>query len=140
MPLRITIYSFYGTELWGTYRYRTVDVDSYYIASTASYYEPLLQLLSAVPNSLISLKFKAPRRPRYLTKEKRKIYESVSMKVVQKLCKMLSENKDNSKLQSMVLDRIVLPKKAKDFLTFIFGYNDKFHYNRKNHRYDLRFN
>eukprot|EP01083_Nonionella_stella_P000103 288_1 len=124
---------------WNGYSQWTIrQADATCIPIEASYCEPILKLLSALPNSLTSFKFTAPRYKTNTTEQQRKIREHQSMKVAQKLCKMLSDKSDSLQLQSVVLDRFILTKKAKDFLRFIFGFNNKFQY-FKNGKYYLNF-
>eukprot|EP01083_Nonionella_stella_P035687 97332_1 len=103
-----------------------------------SYYEPIFKLLSSLPDSLERLNLKPPGYYTGDRKERRQIRETESLRLVQRLCQILSEKTDTYNLESLSLQRIDLQKKAKNFLLFIFGFNNKFHF--QDNTYYLSFN
>eukprot|EP01083_Nonionella_stella_P035686 97328_1 len=97
------------------------------------YCRSILRLLSNLPRSLSTFKLKTPilyRPARNVEQTEWEIWNTESMKLVHKLCEMLSERTD-SNLKSIVLDNILRfpPKKAKEYLMFMFGFNNKFYFN-----------
>ena len=70
-----------------------------------------------MPKALESLELTIPYLD-HLTIDRK---EALSM--VKQLSKMLSENTADSKLETIVLDKVRFRTEFKDFLTFVFGYN-----------------
>merc|ERR1712154_262651 len=90
----------------------------------ASYFEPILNILSNLPTSTKKFKFQFPW---YQSSniEQSKIKEIESTKLVKKLCEMVSEKNKTPKLETIIFKNLNLSTKPKNFLLFFFGYNDK---------------
>ena len=95
------------------------------ITMQESYMSPLINIISNLPKSLICLDFELPT---YYPSES-KIKKIESEKLVKALCRLLAEKDNNNypsnALQSIILKNIDLAKTAKEYLLFIFGFNDK---------------
>ena len=88
----------------------------------SSYFDPIINILSKLPKSLISLQLKPPKYD--IKSFKMGIVEKESMKLVNKLCDFITRPND-SDLQWITLNKVQLSKQAKDFLIFMFGFNNK---------------
>eukprot|EP01084_Bolivina_argentea_P055500 101738_1 len=120
-------YKILSKTSWGRCRYWWREYEQgWWIKPTVKvkplYFQSIINLLSKLPKSLRSLNIKPPGYASCSDKIQNKIKQNESMRLVQKLCELLSENND---LESIVLDKVKLYRKAKDFLIFMFGYNNK---------------
>ena len=117
------------------YRWRLTKSDESYhysVFSNAPHFAPIVQLLSKLPPALEELKLIIPHYDS--VKDKR----TESILLVKHLIKILSEKKGDSKLQSIVLDKIKLCNQNKNHLLFMFGYNNNIHI-QGNDKYHLYF-
>ena len=97
------------------------------IKLSASYLEPMVLLLSNLPKSLQSLTVCSPSYRGY----NQKIKDMECKKLVNKFCQILSEQDEESKLETIVWDNFKLTLEAKDFLVFMFGFNNNISFHKR---------
>ena len=104
--------------------------------------DPVLKLLSNLPPSLKHMSLGHPKYccPHTMSeKQKQNIKQAESKRLVNKLCALLPEfyNHDGAKeekmklnLESIHLSNINLSKDERQYLIFMFGYNNRFHFDK----------
>ena len=88
------------------------------------YMNPVINLLGALPKSLIECKISLPRYNANIIGSC-EIRKFETMKLVKKLCELLSQSTNESNLNSITLDRIRFSKETEKYVIFTFGFNDK---------------
>jgi len=86
-----------------------------------SMYEIELELLRNLPLSLQSLVLEPPRKYRICSNLK----DESAEELISELCR-LSVEKDRHQLHSVVLKGIKFPQGLDEYLTFMFGFNNRF--------------
>ena len=109
---------------WSEYRVGIRPVKS--IAIEPLYMSPIMNILSNLPKSLTECKISIPKYFGNYSNVNSKIKGIETMKIVQKLCEIsCTKNVESkNKLKKIILDGIEFSKKAKEFLTFYYGYNN----------------
>eukprot|EP01083_Nonionella_stella_P077561 211853_1 len=104
------------------------------------YLQPLIHILSNIPRTVTSMRFKGPYwRFRYpQTKHEMKIKEVESTRLVKQLSHLLSNKNNRLNLETISMKSPKLSKSAETYLLFLFGFNNNI-YIDNNNNYCLHF-
>ncbi len=97
------------------------DLQFLRIKNLESHLGAIRKLLCNIPKPMRSLNVQLP----YYYRPGTKLDAVESQQVTRALCQLLAEMNNESKLESIVLHRVRLSVKSRQFLRFIFGYNNK---------------
>ena len=102
------------------------------VFNSSPHFNPIIKLLKHLPSNLQDLKLALPYFDSFQNNRKH------SLPLVKQLSKILSEKNGDSKLESIVLNKIKFCNESKNFLNFMFGYNNNIHIQGSN-KYHLYF-